>query len=150
MIVVFLVLAVSCGQIELNERMVDMPRHEWRASQLAVLRFEVRDSGYQQLYFVLRHNDRFEFDKISARLIIQDTAKHPLQQIDFVAALTDSAGNWNGTAMDDLYYAKLPIGAPVLLQPGVYRFALQHLMKDDPLQHLLDVGVAIEKAGNGK
>jgi len=52
--------------------------------------------------------------------------------------------------MDDLYYAKLPIGAPVLLQPGVYRFALQHLMKDDPLQHLLDVGVAIEKAGNGK
>lgn len=62
-----------------------------------------------------------------------------------IAPLTDSAGNWNGQPMDDIYYSRIKIKPPVILPPGEYRFVLQQAMKEASLNHILNVGIALNQ-----
>jgi gliding motility-associated lipoprotein GldH len=56
---------------------------------------------------------------------------------------------WLGSGMGDLFEHRIPI----TLDPtkfstsktGTYRFTLEHIMREDPLQHILNAGIRIEK-----
>lgn len=136
---------VSCRHINVYEKQVTLPGHEWRKDQSAVIRFDITDSTHHQLYFVVRHSQRFEFNKLLIKLLVQDTAKVPLVSMNISAPLTNAAGDWAGTPMDDIYYQRVKINPPVFLKPGQYRFVLQHLMKEPMLDHILSVGIALDE-----
>ena len=137
--------AASCKEINVYEKQVDLPQHEWHKSQNAVMLFDTEDSVEHQLYFVVRHTGQFPYNKLLVKLMIQDTARKTLTSMNIAAPLTDSKGNWNGTLMDDIYYSRIKIMPPVFLKPGLYRFVLQQQMKEDILPYLLNVGIALDR-----
>ena len=61
------------------------------------------------------------------------------------STLADNNG-WKGSGMDDIYEHRVRIldlaGFP---KPGTYSFTLEQIMRDDPLPHVLNVGVRLEK-----
>jgi gliding motility-associated lipoprotein GldH len=67
------------------------------------------------------------------------------QKLDLRLA-TDDKG-WLGTGMDDIFEHRILItGEPVLLKkPGTYRFRLENIMREDPLEHVMNVGIRVEK-----
>ncbi|GAB3418804.1 gliding motility lipoprotein GldH [Niabella aquatica] len=136
---------VSCRQVHVYEKQVDLPEHRWKKSQNAVIRFKITDSTSHRLYLVVRHTRQFPYNKLLVRLLIQDTTKKTVSAMRIVAPLTDSAGNWNGQPMDDIYYSRIKITSPVMLPPGEYRFVLQQAMKEDTLSHILNVGIALDQ-----
>ncbi len=135
----------SCRQVMVNEKQVSIPQHEWKKIQKAVVKFDIQDSLHHQLYFVVRHTQQFPFNKLLLTLSIQDASKRTLVSMNIGAPLTDAHNNWNGTAMDDIYYNRIKINPKVFLCPGVYRFVLQHRMKEEVLPHILNVGIAIDQ-----
>jgi len=49
--------------------------------------------------------------------------------------------------MDDIYEHRVLIQPETkFTKPGTYSFTLEQIMRDDPLQHVLNVGVRVEKA----
>ncbi|HEX2683910.1 MAG TPA: hypothetical protein VHL77_08250, partial [Ferruginibacter sp.] len=57
----------------------------------------------------------------------------------------DEAG-WFGTGMDDIFeYRKLIQQRTRFTRPGQYRFTLEQIMRDDPLENVMNVGLRIEK-----
>ena len=49
--------------------------------------------------------------------------------------------------MDDIYEHRVEIQQETrFTHPGVYSFTLEQIMREDPLKHILNVGVRIEKA----
>jgi gliding motility-associated lipoprotein GldH len=49
--------------------------------------------------------------------------------------------------MNDLYDQRIPINSePVYLKKGMYKFALSHTMREDPLENILSTGIRVEKA----
>jgi gliding motility-associated lipoprotein GldH len=143
--VVIIVIASSCRQVNVYEKQVALPNHEWKRSQNAVIHFDVPDSTNHQLYLVVRHTQQFPFNKLLVRLLIQDTAKRTISSMRINAPLTNSAGNWTGMPMDDIYYSRIKINPPVFLRPGPYRFVLQHAMKEEKLPYILNVGIALNQ-----
>ena len=54
---------------------------------------------------------------------------------------------WLGTGMDDIYEHQLPLTPePIQLRKaGVYTFTIEHIMREDPLENIMDVGLRLEK-----
>jgi len=47
--------------------------------------------------------------------------------------------------MDDVYEHRIKLGDPQTLKAGSYTFSLEQIMREDPLEHVYDVGIRIEK-----
>lgn len=60
--------------------------------------------------------------------------------------LADNKNGWLGTGMDDIFEHRIKITrSPIHLKPGKYSFSLQHIMREEPLEHVMGVGVRVEK-----
>ena len=66
------------------------------------------------------------------------------QQFDLPLA---SQTGWTGTGMDDIFEHRIRITQTAFRfqKAGEYQFRLQQIMREDPLQHVLNVGLRIEK-----
>ena len=67
------------------------------------------------------------------------------QHLDLVLA-TDDKG-WLGSGMDDIFEHRIRItSAPQKLsKPGLYRFRIEQIMREDPLKYVMNVGMRVEK-----
>lgn len=143
---IFIIVGVaSCRHVNVYEKQVSLPNHHWKKSQNAVLLFNIPDSGRQQLYLVVRHTEQFPFNKLLVRLLIQDSTRKTAASMVVKAPLTDSVGNWSGSAMGDVYYHRIKVNPTVMLAAGNYRFVLQQAMKEPVLPHILNVGIALNQ-----
>lgn len=138
----------SCQSIDLYERVVSIPKQEWQSSFKPQFKFSIRDTAAAyQVYILLRHNEKYEFNNIWVRLYAQapgDTAR--LFSLELPLANNDG---WMGTAMDDLYDHRIAVTLdPAIFnfkKPGEYTFTLEQIMRKDPLENILNVGLRIEK-----
>ena len=61
--------------------------------------------------------------------------------------LATNEKGWLGSGMDDIFEHRVQIQQETKFsRPGTYSFTLEQIMREDPLKHVLDVGVRIEKA----
>lgn len=139
----------GCRPVDVYENTTGIPRHAWARNHKAVVELDVKDSAYHNLVFVIRHTEKYKYTGIACSITIHDTAAgtKPLAYLKVNVPLITRRGNWAGDNMDDLFYHRSKIDQPIFFKPGRYRFVLQHKMKENPLPHILNVGVAIEKAG---
>ncbi|NCI45342.1 gliding motility lipoprotein GldH [Sediminibacterium soli] len=148
----FLVTAVvvcmiaGCGTMDVFERTVFFPKHEWPGSEKPSFYFQVEDTAARyHIFVVFRHEDAYHFNNLWLNIITRapgDTAV--TQQVDI--KLADNTRGWLGTGMDDVYDHRTRITqSPVKLRKGAYTFTLQQTMREDPLQSVLNAGIRVEK-----
>jgi gliding motility-associated lipoprotein GldH len=146
-LVVVCLFASSCGTTDVFEKNLSIPGHEWSSSFRPEISFDVTDTtSYYNLYVVLRHTDAYRYNNIWMNVYVQmpgDTMRR--QRLDLRLA-TDDKG-WLGTGMDDIFEHRILIThEPQRLQKaGTYRFRLENIMREDPLQHVMNVGIRVEK-----
>lgn len=67
------------------------------------------------------------------------------QRLDLQLA-TDDKG-WLGSGMDDIFEHRIRItkDPQKLTKAGLYKFTLEQIMREEPLQHVMNVGIRVEK-----
>ena len=144
---VFVFFLQSCDTINVYEKTAALPRHEWLSSNHLSFTFDIKDSlAYYNLYFVLRHTESYHYNNIWINLtsIIPNDSPQ-IQRLNI--QLADNNSGWLGTAMDDIIEQRLLINKqPLRLRVGSYKFILQQIMREDPLQNILNAGLRVEKA----
>lgn len=143
---------VSCTTIDLYEKSVAIPGHSWKNDFKPSFTFTIKDTvPAYQLYLVLRHNDKYNYNNIYIRLHSQlpnqDTTQLAIYDYDLLLA-TDEKG-WLTNGMDDIYEHRLlltPAGENFYFRKkGDYTYTIEQFMREDPLKNILDVGLRIEK-----
>jgi gliding motility-associated lipoprotein GldH len=146
-LIVIFFLITACTKLDVFEKNVTIPNHEWSSAFKPEIVFEITDtlSAYN-IFAVVRHSDAYRYKNIWLNVYTQapgDTTNK--QQLDLQLA-TDDKG-WLGSGMDDIYEHRILItGKPVALRAGTYRFRLENIMREDPLEHVFNVGIRVEKA----
>ncbi len=140
------VLFYACTTIDLYEKTQNIPDHEWKSSFRPKFEFDITDTtGLYQVYFIIRHKDLYNFNNIYLNLYVkgpgQDTARRFRQ--DLLLATNDKG--WLGEGMDDIYEHRVKLGEALQLRSGKYQFTLEQIMREDPLKHVLQAGVRVEK-----
>lgn len=137
----------SCGTIDVFEKSVSIPNHEWNSSYKPEIDFEITDTAsLYNIFVVVRHTDAYMYNNIWMNVYTQvplDTTNK--QRLDLRLA-TDNKG-WLGSGMDDIYEHRILITHTPqrLTKPGVYKFRLENIMREDPLKYVMNVGIRVEK-----
>ena len=138
-------LFVSCNTIDVYEKTAAIPKHEWSSNNHLSFDFTVTDTlAYYNIYLVLRHTESYHFNNIWINFTSAAPGKQPqTQRINLPLA---NANRWLGSAMDDIIEQRvLLLSQPTRLSKGNYKFSLQQIMREDPLQNVLNAGIRVEK-----
>ncbi len=140
----------SCSSIDLYEKTVAIPRHSWKAGYKPAFTFTIKDtSSAYQLFLILRHNDKYNYNNIYINLYTQQPGQDSLQSARYDLRLATNEKGWLASGMDDIYEHRIPL-TPMGQQfyfrkPGNYIFSIEQIMREDPLNNVLNAGLRIEK-----
>jgi gliding motility-associated lipoprotein GldH len=120
---------------------------QWMYNNTPVITFNITDTTVSyNIFIVLRHTDAYKYNNIWLKVGSQapgDTMH--FQDMDIVLG-TDAKG-WEGNGMDDIFEFRKNItpGPMPFKKPGNYTFTISHIMRENPLHHILSVGLRVEK-----
>jgi gliding motility-associated lipoprotein GldH len=143
------IMAVSCQKIDLYEKNVTIPRHEWSSSFKPQFKFDITDtSAAYDIFIVLRHNEKYSWNNIWLELATQIPGDTAVRKEKYELGLANNKG-WLGVAMDDIYEQRVRITPRdgVALKKGEYVFTIGHVMRENPLQNIMNIGLRVEKKG---
>ena len=140
-----IILLQSCNTIDVYEQTIPIPKHEWSSNLRLNFMPIIKDSSaYYNIYFVLRHSESYHFNNIwvdFTAVFPNDTAR--IQRLNIQLA---TGNGWLGTSMDDIIEQRLLINKqPIRLRAGTYKFSLSQIMREDPLENILNAGIRLEK-----
>ena len=144
------VTGLSCTTTDLYEKSVSIPGHAWKNSYKPAFTFTIKDtaSAYQ-VFLILRHNDKYSFNNIYVNLYAKQPGSDSATIARFDLPLGTNEEGWLGSGMDDIYEHRIALTPPgnqtYFRKPGDYTFTVEQIMREDPLQNVLNVGIRVEK-----
>ena len=146
-LLVFVSFITACETIDVFEKNVSIPNHEWNSSYTPEIAFEITDTtSFYNIYVVLRHTDAYRYKNIWINIYTQVPGDTLLKQrLDLLLAADDKG--WLGSGMDDIFEHRVRItGEPQKLsKAGLYKFRLEQIMREEPLKYVMNVGIRVEK-----
>ncbi len=137
----------ACRQIQLFEKTVSIPQHQWSSSFRPEFEFDIPDSTTSyNIFLVIRHSEKYNYSNIFLNLYIKGPGSDSTVKIQKEALLATDAKGWLGTGMNDIYEHRVLLAPDQQLKPGRYYFTLEQIMRENPLAQVLNVGLRIEKA----
>ncbi|MEO7307179.1 MAG: gliding motility lipoprotein GldH [Ferruginibacter sp.] len=143
----FIMCVNSCTQIEIFEKNAVIPKYEWQSSFSAKGDFLITDtvSAYS-IYVVLRHTDAYQYNNIWLNIGLQPPGDSlHVQKVNL--KLGDDANGWEGTGMNDIWEVRKLLNGQArrFKQPGKYHFEISQIMRDNPLLHIMSIGLRVER-----
>lgn len=146
--VAMLVGIQSCVNIDVFEKNVSIPNQEWSSSFRPEIRFEITDTtSLYNIYVVLRHTNAYRYNNIWLNIYTQSPADSVHKERLDLRLATDDKG-WLGSGMDDIFEHRILVnrGQPLRFpRAGEYTFRLEQIMREEPLLHVMNVGIRVEK-----
>lgn len=140
----------ACSKIELYEKAVAIPGHSWHAGFTPSFTFNIKDtSSPYKIYFIIRHTDKYNFNNIYINVKTQQPGLDSVQTTRFDCALATNEKGWLGAGMDDIFEHRIELNTKgnefYFRKKGEYTFTIEHIMRQEPLEHVLNAGLRIEK-----
>jgi len=147
LVIVSFLKVVSCTEMGLYEKVVFMKGNEWSNAQSPEFNFEIKDTSANYLvYFLFRHADAYEYNNvwISLKSKLPGDTVGRTERFDIPLAANN---RWLGSGMDDIFdHRVLLYKEPVrFIKPGNYTIQINHDMRIEPLKHVFNVGLRLEK-----
>ena len=141
----------SCAPTNLYERTVAIPGHQWKSSFIPQFSFQINDtSARYDLSITLRHRDLYHYNNIwlQINLLSPDGKQYKFQT---EKQLGTNESGWLGTGLDDIYEHRISLQKELiengvsLRRKGRYTLSIKQIMREDPLEQVMNVGLRIEK-----
>jgi gliding motility-associated lipoprotein GldH len=125
--------------------------HEWKSSFIPQFSFLINDtSARYDLSITLRHRDLYHYNNIwlQINLLSPDGKQYNFQT---EKQLGTNESGWLGTGMDDIYEHRISLQKELiengvsLRKKGRYTLSIKQIMREDPLEQVMNVGLRIEK-----
>ncbi|RBL93423.1 gliding motility lipoprotein GldH [Chitinophaga flava] len=148
-----LLLAAACKPLKMDvyEKNLEIPGHNWTYDYQPSFEVNILPEDTANLYDIyvnVRHTDAYPYSNIwllvGTRYPNDSISKE--QRVEL--PLADINGKWHGNGIDDIYEHRVLIQQKALFnKPGTYKFTFEQNMRQNPLPHVMNIGLRIEKAG---
>ena len=138
-------LTASCTSIDLYEKSVTIPGYAWSNNFRPSFDFVIKDTtAPYKIFLVLRHNEKYNYNNIYVNLLIKAPNQDSTIKIQQDLLLATNDKGWLAAGMDDIYEHRIEL-AELPLKAGNYQFTIEQIMREDPLQNVLNAGLRLEK-----
>lgn len=145
LLVVFTSL-VACDGNTIFEENLKIKDSVWNQNEKAYFEFDIQDSTIAyEIYMNFRHGGNYPYKNIylftrtvsPSGLIAKDTAQ---------MLLADNKGRWLGKGIGDIFDYQFKYKAGNLFpESGTYTFEIEQAMREESLENVTDIGIAIKK-----
>ncbi|MBU6158985.1 MAG: gliding motility lipoprotein GldH [Bacteroidetes bacterium] len=137
----------GCMPINRFERNVQIPQNKWFYSFTPEISFDITDTTSLYNVFVnLRHTDAYAYRNIWLEIETRRPADSLFQKERFELNLQQPDGQWMGTGYADIWEVRHPLFSGIQFKrSGTYTVRLRQIMRDDPLAHVMNAGIRVEK-----
>jgi gliding motility-associated lipoprotein GldH len=148
-ILILTIFLYRCTPIDVTEQSIAIPKMEWQQANICSGSFNVTDTiNIYNFYITLRHTDAYSYNNIWLNVGTKapNDSAFTYQKINM--PLGNDAVGWYGNGMNDIWETqhKLNPFPSTFKKTGVYNFSIEHIMRDNPLPHVLNVGFKVQKA----
>lgn len=140
-------LFISCIKTGVFEKTTPIPDQKWFYNNKPSFTFTISDTtAAYNVYIVLRHTDAYSYNNLWLTVGLQ-TPADTMQFKNVNLILGSDLKGWEGAGMDDIFEVRKNIssGPTPFKKPGNYTFNVSQIMRENPLQHILNVGIRVEK-----
>jgi gliding motility-associated lipoprotein GldH len=142
-----LLLITSCGKIGVFEKTASIPSQVWEYNYKPSFTFTITDTTTAyNVFIVVRHTDAYNYNNLWLTVGSQAPAD-TIHYQNINLELGNDAKGWEGTGIDDIFEVRKNItpGPVPFKNPGNYTFTIAQIMRENPLKHILNVGIRVEK-----
>ncbi len=140
-------LFTACDPNRVLDDYQTIPDASWSMKAPLKWSVDIADTTIPYNFYInLRHDEAYKYQNLF--LFIKTTFPNNKHKVDTLECLlTDRQDQWLGDVSFNLYDNKILFKRNVLFPlKGKYNFEIQHGMRQDPLDHIVDLGMRIEKA----
>ena len=141
-----ILMLASCDPGRVYEKNEPVSVDGWFYADTRAFTVQIPDTSAAYNVFVnIRHTTDFDYSNLWLKL--QTLLPDSTRLTDKVElSLADPSGTWHGNCLDGICYTTVLIRTNVHFpKAGYHTFSLTQDMRIDPLPHVLDVGVRIER-----
>ena len=148
-----LLLAVACEppKLDVYEKNLEIPGHNWSSDYKPSFEVKIQPEDTAWLYNIyvnIRHTDAYPYSNIWLLIGTQYPGDSIPKEQRVELPLADVTGKWNGSGIDDIYEHRIFIQQNATFNiPGTYKCSFEQNMRQNPLPHVMNVGLRVEKAG---
>ena len=136
----------ACDEQTVYHSFQSLPTEGWQRNDTLFFNVSVADSA--TLYNVsveVRNRNNYPYQNLPL-LIYYDSPEVPnIKRDTLELRLADNAGIWLGDGWGGLYQSTLPAGFVRIGKAGEYRFKIIHLLPDEVLPGINDVGIKLKR-----
>ena len=140
------ILATSCDRNRIYEKYKSVENHQWYFKDTIIHEVDFIDTaGTYSLYINMRNKANYPYRNIWLGIAgIGPEGEKIAMKKEF--KLADKKGKWKGQGLGDVYDHRFLLEQKFKIEnPGVHQFRVNHLMRKDTLQGMMDVGLRVEK-----
>ena len=112
-----------------------------------VITFNIEDTtSLYNIYIVFRHADAYSFNNVWLRCTVTGPGNVSRKTQQYELNLANNNG-WNVPGMDDIFEHRVLIQQQTKFNvAGEYHFTFEQVMREDPLDNVLNVGLRIQRS----
>jgi len=143
-------LLYACTPIDLYEHVATIPNQAWQSNYKPSFTFDIKDTtASYQLFLILRHNNKYNYNNIWLNLY-RKKPDGQVSKVPYELQLATNEKGWLAEGMDDIYEHRIPLNPPAndsffFNRSGPYTFTIEQIMREDPLQNIMNVGLRLER-----
>ena len=139
----------SCNINTTFDKNVKIPGYQWDLKNIIQLDVDVKDTtNPQNIYINVRNASGYQFSNLFLFLTTK-TPKGETALDTLELTLADSHGKWLGDGLGDIWDNRILFKKDFRFsEGGTWHFELQQAMRVNPLPHIMDVGMRIERAAS--
>jgi gliding motility-associated lipoprotein GldH len=141
------ILFNSCTQLDTFEKNIQIPKHEWSYQLQPEIEFTITDTiSPYNVFITVRHTDAYAYKNLWLFVSTQQPGDSSYNKERFELTLQQPDGQWIGSGLNDIWEIRHPLFSNIrFTKKGTYHIRLQQTMRDDPLYHIMNAGIRIEK-----
>ena len=136
----------ACTNTTLIDEYAPIENAKWTYTQVPKFEVNITDTSKQyNLYLNIRNEGNYKYNNIY--LLFHITTPNKQESTNrFNFKLANNQGQWYGkSGIGDLYDCQITIGKGMkFTQKGIYTFAIEQNMRQNPLEGITDIGIKIE------
>lgn len=126
-----------------------IPGHKWHWNFTPEINFSITDSlSAYDVFVIVRHTEAYEYRNLWLFVSTKLPEDTIFRKERFELLLQSPSGKWlSASNMDDIWEHRLLLFKGIQFKKtGTYRIQLEQNMRDNPLKHIMNAGIRIQKS----
>lgn len=136
----------SCTEHGVFQRYHHFEDGNWKKGETINFEVEITDTTSKYgINYLVRHTVEYAYQNlwIEGNIIYPDSQVIPFKQS---LTLGNAQGYWYGNGISDIMNVEVPVQENAIFpQAGKYRFEIKHIMRVDPIENIMDLGLKLKK-----